>query len=73
AELNANFAVLSPVLPTPTHPDVPGMGWDKFAALVRDTPVPVYALGGMKPELLDTAMHHGAHGVGLLSGIWRHA
>lgn len=70
AELHADFVVLSPVLPTPTHPDVPGMGWEKFAGLVRDTPLPVYALGGMKLELLDTAMHHGAHGIGLLSGIW---
>lgn len=70
AELNADFVVLSPVLPTASHPGVAGMGWTKFADLVRDTPLPVYALGGMQPELLDTAMHHGAHGVGLLSGIW---
>lgn len=70
ARLSADFAVLSPVLPTPTHPDAAGMGWEKFAGLVKNYPVPVYALGGMKPELLDTAMQHGAHGVSLLSGIW---
>ncbi|MEW6330416.1 MAG: Nudix family hydrolase [Pseudomonadota bacterium] len=70
AALGADFVVLSPVLPTPTHPEAAGMGWEKFAALVRDYPLPVYALGGMKPELLDTAMQHGAHGVSLLSGIW---
>jgi 8-oxo-dGTP diphosphatase len=70
ARLSADFVVLSPVLPTPTHPDATGMGWEKFAALVKNYPVPVYALGGMKPELLDTAMKHGAHGVSLLSGIW---
>lgn len=70
ARLSADFAVLSPVLPTPTHPEAGGMGWDKFASLVSDYPVPVYALGGMKPELLDTAMKHGAHGMSLLSGIW---
>jgi len=70
ARLSADFVVLSPVLPTPTHPDAAGMGWEKFAALVKNYPVPVYALGGMKPELLDAAMQHGAHGVSLLSGIW---
>jgi 8-oxo-dGTP diphosphatase len=70
ARFSADFVVLSPVLPTPTHPDATGMGWEKFAALVKNYPVPVYALGGMKPELLDTAMKHGAHGVSLLSGIW---
>ena len=70
AALQADFVVLSPVLPTPTHPEAAGMGWEKFAVLVKNYPVPVYALGGMKPELLDTAMRHGAHGVSLLSGIW---
>jgi 8-oxo-dGTP diphosphatase len=70
ARLSADFVVLSPVLPTPTHPDAAAMGWEKFAGLVKNYPLPVYALGGMKPELLDTAMQHGAHGVSLLSGIW---
>ncbi len=70
AELDADFVVLSPVLPTATHPDVAGMGWEKFAALARDYPLPIYALGGMRNELLETAMRHGAHGIALLSGIW---
>lgn len=70
AELKASFVVLSPVLPTPTHPEAVGMGWAPFAELIRDYPLPVYALGGMKPELLETAMQHGAHGIAILSGIW---
>ncbi|MCR4346212.1 MAG: Nudix family hydrolase [Sulfuricaulis sp.] len=70
ARLSADFVVLSPVLPTLTHPDAAGMGWGKFAGFVNNYPLPVYALGGMKRELLDTAMKHGAHGVSLLSGIW---
>lgn len=70
AVLGASFVVLSPVLPTASHPGEPGIGWEKFAALIRDYPLPVYALGGMKPELLDTAMQHGAHGIALLSGAW---
>ena len=70
AALGADFAVLSPVLPTPTHPGVSGMGWTRFASMTRDCPLPVYALGGMKPELLDTARGHAAHGIALLSGIW---
>lgn len=70
AQWHADFVVLSQVLPTPTHPDVPGIGWTRFEQLVRDTPVPVYALGGMRMEHLETAMHHGAHGISLLSGVW---
>lgn len=70
AALGLDFAVLSPVLPTASHPGEPGMGWQKFAALVRNCPIPVYALGGMKPETLNDARRHGAHGIALLSGIW---
>jgi len=70
AELEADFVVLSPVLPTSTHPEAKGMGWDRFAEYVSAYPVPVYALGGMKLELLETAMQFGAHGISLLSDIW---
>ncbi len=70
AQLNASFVVLSPVLPTPTHPEAAGMGWVRFAELTRDYSLPVYALGGMKLDHLDTATQHGAHGIALLSGIW---
>jgi 8-oxo-dGTP diphosphatase len=70
AALGADFVVLSPVLPTASHPGEPGIGWERFGALIRDYPLPVYALGGMKPELLATARRHGAHGIALLSGVW---
>ena len=70
SKLGAEFVLLSPVLATPTHPDRPGMGWSRFAEMVRDYPLPVYALGGMKSELLDTAVRHGAHGVAIHAAFW---
>ena len=65
-----DFALLSPVLPTASHPGVQGMGWQKFDRLVAGSPLPVFALGGMRPEMLETAMEHGAHGIALLRG-WK--
>jgi 8-oxo-dGTP diphosphatase len=76
ARLHANFVVVSQVLTTASHPGRPGLGWDQFAAMTRNCPVPVYALGGMRLDLLEQAMRHGAHGVALLSEVWqpgRHA
>jgi 8-oxo-dGTP diphosphatase len=70
AALGVDFVVLSPVLPTRSHPGEPTLGWDAFAALCRELPMPVYALGGMHVGMLDTAIAHNAHGVALLSGIW---
>ena len=70
ARLGADFAVLSPVLPTQSHPGAPVLGWEGFAEACRDLPMPVYALGGMQTDLLDTALAHNAHGIAMLSGIW---
>ena len=70
ATLGADFAVLSPVLPTRSHPGAPTLGWDGFATACRNLPMPVYALGGMKPDLLPTAVEHNAHGIAMLSGLW---
>jgi 8-oxo-dGTP diphosphatase len=68
--IGADFVVLGPVAPTPTHPGAAGLGWPAFAELLRDCPLPVYALGGLKPADLDTAWRHGAHGIGMMRGAW---
>ena len=68
AALGLDFALLSPVLATPSHPEVLGMGWALFARQIEDLPLPVFALGGMTPRLLDMARAHGAHGIALLRG-----
>jgi len=70
AELGLDFVVLSPVLPTPSHPGSPTLGWPGFAELVKDYPLPVYALGGVRQEDLDVAQQHGAHGIAMLRGAW---
>lgn len=62
-KLGLDFAVLSPVLPTPSHPDAVSLGWKQFASLVEPATLPVYALGGMRPALLETAWQHGAQGI----------
>lgn len=64
--LGADFAVLSPVLPTQSHPDADLLDWDGFAAIVDQINIPVYALGGMRLDLLQRAWTAGAQGV---SGI----
>lgn len=70
AAVNLDFVVLGPVQPTPTHPDVPALGWDGFEALAADAPLPIFALGGLTRADLDVAIAHGAHGVALRRGAW---
>jgi 8-oxo-dGTP diphosphatase len=68
--LGADLAVLGPVLPTPSHPGAAGSGWGAFAALLTDCPLPVYALGGLRPTDLETAWRCGAHGISMMRGAW---
>jgi 8-oxo-dGTP diphosphatase len=68
--LGADFAVLGPVKPTPTHPDASTLGWNGFEQTARNAAVPVYALGGINPDEMKTAWSHGAHGIAMLRGAW---
>ena len=70
AALGADFALLSPVLPTLTHPGAATLGWDAFSTLAAASPIPVYGLGGLGREDVALAQSRGAHGVALLRGAW---
>ena len=70
-ELGFDFAVAGAVRNTPSHPGHAPLGWDAFRALVRDAPLPVFAIGGLERGDLAQAQACGAHGVALRRGAWR--
>jgi 8-oxo-dGTP diphosphatase len=66
--LDADFAVLGPVLPTASHPGHPGIGWDNFAQLNAQAGLPVFALGGQSAATLAHAQSVGGHGFAGIRG-----
>lgn len=64
--LGVDFVTLSPVNPTQSHPALPTLGWQRFSTLIREYPLPVYALGGMSIIDLDAVQEQGAHGVAFM-------
>jgi 8-oxo-dGTP diphosphatase len=70
AELGLDYAVVGPVKATASHPDARPLGWEAFASLIADRPMPVYAIGGLKRSDLAQARRRGAHGVALLSAAF---
>ncbi len=67
-ELGLDYTLLGPVLATPTHSENPGLGWNDFALRCTGNTLPVFALGGMQPAMLNEAQQHGAHGIALMRG-----
>jgi 8-oxo-dGTP diphosphatase len=67
--IGIDFAVLSPVRPTASHPGLMPLGWAAFAALVEQISIPVYALGGLSPADLVEAQRRGAQGVAGIRGF----
>ncbi|RAO75965.1 Nudix family hydrolase [Dyella jiangningensis] len=66
----ADFATLSPVAATATHPDQVPLGWDAFRRMVDAAALPIYALGGMRDQDMATARQGGAQGVSGIRGFW---
>jgi 8-oxo-dGTP diphosphatase len=69
-ELELDFAVLSPVLPTSSHPQAIALGWKRFSELAAKACLPVYALGGMDEQMIPQAWEHGGQGIAGISGLW---
>lgn|SRR5690554_4130353 len=67
-ELKVDFMVMGHVLPTPSHPDRPAMGWERFRQLAEGAGCPVYAIGGQSEQTLREAQQHGAHGIAVMRG-----
>ncbi len=70
ADLGLDYALLSPIKPTASHPGVTELGWERFSALADKAALPVFALGGMGLEDIYLAKHHGGQGIAAIGALW---
>ena len=70
AALELDFAVLGPLRETLSHPGANCLGWERFAQLLENLSLPVYALGGMRREDMAEAQQAGAHGIAAICAAW---
>ena len=68
--IGVDFACLSPVRPTASHPGAAILGWEQFGRLVSECEVPVFALGGVGPGDIAAARQAGGYGVAGISAFW---
>ena len=68
--LLVDAATLSPVHPTPLHPQSKPLGWQRYARAAHASWLPTYALGGVGPADLADARRAGAHGIAGMRALW---
>ena len=67
ARIDADFALLSPILKTSSHPKSAPLGWQKAKDLIKKAKLPVYLLGGLDMSTIDKALSIGAYGISSVS------
>jgi 8-oxo-dGTP diphosphatase len=70
ARIGADFATLSPLRATTSHPGVQPLGWDTARSLVAAAQLPVYVLGGLVRTDIASARALGAQGIAAIGGLW---
>ncbi len=68
--IGADFALLSPVKRTSSHPASEPLGWRCFHSISERAKIPLYALGGMSLDDLDDAWSAGAQGIAAIGSLW---
>ncbi len=68
--INVDFVVVSPVLETLSHPGAIILDWSGLEEILRESSIPIFALGGMKRSLLNKAKKTGAIGIAAISEFW---
>lgn len=64
-----DYVGTGPFYATLTKPDKPVLGPEKFADLVRQSPVPVVGIGGITADNANAVFKAGADGVAMMRGI----
>ena len=68
-----DYLVLGAVYPTRSHPGRPAIGPEAVGRAAEWSGLPVIAIGGITPAEVPAVLSRGAHGVMVLSGVWRAA
>ena len=68
AELGCSYGTLGHIFPTGCKPGLPPRGVELLRQVCRAVPLPVYAIGGISPELFPAVLQAGAAGACVMSG-----
>ena len=71
AALGADYATLSPIFATTCKPGAVPLGIAALAAVCKESPLPIFALGGIGRDKLNACIEAGAAGCCMMSELMR--
>ena len=71
AALGADYATLSPIFATACKPGAAPLGTVALAAACKESPLPIFALGGIGRDKLNACIEAGAAGCCMMSALMR--
>ena len=71
AALGADYATLSPIFATTCKPGAVPLGTASLAAACKESPIPIFALGGIGMDKLDACIEAGPAGCCMMSELMR--
>ena len=71
AALGADYAMLSPIFATACKPGAAPLGTVALAAACKESPLPIFALGGIGRDKLNACIEAGAAGCCMMSALMR--
>ena len=71
AALGADYATLSPIFATACKPGAVPLGMAALAAVCKESPLPIFALGGISRRRLDACIEAGSAGCCMMSELMR--
>jgi 8-oxo-dGTP diphosphatase len=69
-QLKLDFAIMTPIQKSISHPHVPYIGWKESEMLLKKSDIPLYAAGGMSVNDLQKVKALGFVGIACLGSLW---
>jgi len=70
SKLGLDYAFLGPVAEKHSNKNNDFLGWSGFHALVQESAVPVYAIGGLTVCDADVSAKYGGQGIAAIREFW---
>ena len=71
SNIGLDYIFLGPVIEKHSSTNNNHLGWNNFAALVQESSIPVYAIGGLHVDDVDLAVKHGGQGIAAIRDLWK--